>query len=513
MKYYLAHETGDNSLINKPFWGKPIIFVWDVFQLSPVTKPEWIEKFTERYDSWRFFDSTTFKKKELPYDIISLKKNYRQESDSFFWEILDAIRDETISDEHISILNKQVGEADPNVVLLSTHIYRVDDINYKKIAQLPWKEYVYEWQTEWVFPETMKKADNILRVKEWAKVMLVANDASWRWVNGSMWTIKEISEEYINVQIWSEVFPISQEVQENKETLVSSTGGITENILWTYTQFPLKLAYAITIHKSQWMTFDACNLDLCDTFTWWQAYTALSRSRTLSSIKLLSRIEKKNLFFDPPIKNFVQKIMPWKLVQGIDVSDYLQYFSQYTKDNTSYAKSNTQYTKSNTISYERNEKQSKPVGDYELFQMLRNLRSSIAQGIWMPAYIVFPDSVLNDLVKHKPKDKREMLRIKWIKQVKFDKYGEQFLTEIRKSTGNSYIEKTQTPPDIQEEKDNYMDRMKKIYPNAYTPRTAADDEKLTKLFDKWMKIKDLVMVFERNRWWIKARLKRLWLEK
>ena len=493
MKYYLAHETGDKNLINKPFWGKPIIFVWDVFQLSPVTKPEWIEKFAENYESGRFFDSTTFKKKELPYNIINLKKNYRQESDTFFWEILDAIRDETISDEHISILNKQVGEADPDVVLLSTHIYRVDDINHKKIAQLPWKEYVYEGQTEWIFPETMKKADNILRVKEWAKVMLVANDVSWRRVNWSMWMVKNISEDCINIQIWTEVFPISQEVQENKETIVSSKWAITENILWTYTQFPLKLAYAITIHKSQWMTFDACNLDLSDTFTWWQAYTALSRSRTLSGIKLLSRIEKKNLFFDPPIKNFVQEVMPWKIVQGIDVSDYLKYFSQYTKDNTSYATKDISYTKGNAVNYERNKIQSEPVEDDELFQILRDLRSSIAQDTWMPAYIVFPNSVLQDLVKHKPRNKQEMLRIKWIKQMKFDKYGEQFLTKIMESTKPNNIGSNQDIPDIQ----NKTIMEKDIAMNQWKSRKK-DEDRLFSLFQKWLSPEELGSIFSRT---------------
>lgn len=325
MKYYLAKESGDDTLINKPFGGKPVIFVGDVFQLPPVSTPERKVKFWQKYQSERFFDSTTFQKK-LSYTTIELKKNYRQGDDKYFWEILDAIRNETISEEHITKLNQQIGEAGIDTILLSTHRGKVDDINIKKILQLPGQEYMYQWLTDGFFPDSMKKTDTILRLKKWAKVMMVTNDVFGKWINGSMGTIQDLWEDYIDVKIGREVIMVWSESWANKEIIVSSKGKITESILWTYDQFPLKLAYAITVHKSQWMTFDACNLDLYNTFTWGQAYTALSRSKTLSGITLLNKIEKKHLFFHPSIKPFIQSIVPAASLKSKEITDYISQF-------------------------------------------------------------------------------------------------------------------------------------------------------------------------------------------
>lgn len=325
MKYYLAKETGDESLIKKPFGGKQVIVVGDVFQLPPVSTQEWKQKFGETYESERFFDSTTFKKK-LTYTTIELKKNYRQGEDKYFWEILDAIRNETISEEHIAKLNSQIGTAAIDTILLSTHRGKVDEINIKKIAQLPGKEYIYEWWTDGFFPDTMKKADPILRLKKWAKVMMLTNDVFGKWINGSMGTINDLGEEYVDVQIGKEVVTVTSESRYNKEITVSSRGKITEDILGTYDQYPLKLAYAITVHKSQWMTFDACNLDLYNTFTGWQAYTALSRSKTLAGITLLNRIEKRHLFFHPSIKLFIKNTVASSPIPQKDLTDYLNRF-------------------------------------------------------------------------------------------------------------------------------------------------------------------------------------------
>lgn len=296
------------ALENKePFWGKPVIFVWDIFQLPPVCTQDRKLKFRCHYDSERFFDSFTFQ--DLQYNIIELKQNYRQKDDAFFWEILDAIRSETISEQHLSILNNQLWELDSDTILLSTHRNKVDQVNNTKISELPWEEYFYQGDTEWTFPEGMKKADNILRLKVWAKVMMITNDILWQWINWSMWTIKDLKEDFIEVQIGTETFTVDQEERANKEITISSKWKIKENILWSFKQFPLKLAYSITVHKSQGMTFDACNLDLCNTFTGGQAYTALSRSKTLSGIKLLNIIERKHLFFHPAIKRFIQNNM------------------------------------------------------------------------------------------------------------------------------------------------------------------------------------------------------------
>ncbi|MCF7835372.1 AAA family ATPase [Candidatus Gracilibacteria bacterium] len=308
MSYNIAKQSKDPSLAKKSFGGKPVIFVGDVFQLPPVSNPAWKQKFADKYESERFFDSLTFKNK-LDYDIIELKKNYRQEHDEFFGAILDAIRNEDISDFHLSIINKQLGDVDGDAILLSTHRNKVDTVNNKKLFELEGEEYLYHGETQGKFPEGMKKADDILRLKKGAKVMMITNDMSARRINGSMGFIKGLGEDFIDVEIGNDIVSVLPEVRYNKEVTITDKGIVQEDILGTYSQFPLKLAYSITIHKSQGMTFDTCTLDLYGTFTGGQAYTALSRSRTLAGIKLLTKIERRHLFFHPAIKKFIQEHM------------------------------------------------------------------------------------------------------------------------------------------------------------------------------------------------------------
>lgn len=157
--------------------------------------------------------------------------------------------------------------------------------------------------------------------------MMVTNDILGKRINGSMGTIQDLGEDYIDVKIGSEIFTLAPEMWINKEITVSGRGKIVENLLGSYEQFPLKLAYAITVHKSQGMTFEACNLDLCNTFTGGQAYTALSRSKTLSGITLLNKIEKRHLFFHPAIKTFTQNIVPANYITQKEITDYITYFN------------------------------------------------------------------------------------------------------------------------------------------------------------------------------------------
>lgn len=312
LRFYLALYTKNTDLTKVPFWWKKMIFVWDVYQLPPVKNEKWIEKFWDVYESERFFDSNVFSKliKKDMWHVVELKQNYRQNSDKIFSEILDKIRECTLSPKQLWLLNSKlsIGDSDDNI-LLSTHRHKVDDENQDKLSKLPWNLYKFEAESDGIFPEYMKRADDILSLKLWAKVMLLTNEPSWCWVNGSIWEVAWFDDEVIYVKINWKVYPIAQYTWENIDTVIDDDGKVIENILGTYTQFPLKLAYAITIHKSQWMTFDSCKLDISNIFAWWQAYTALSRARSLSGISLSWKINQKHLFFDDRIKEFVDKYM------------------------------------------------------------------------------------------------------------------------------------------------------------------------------------------------------------
>lgn len=312
MRFYMAFETKNKDLAKIPFWWKKIIFVWDIYQLPPVKTDKWTEKFSDIYDSEWFFDSNVFTRvveKNL-WKTVELKKNYRQRKDKKFSEILDSIRDGSISEEDISLINlqKNIKSIDENI-LLSTHRYKVDNENSTQLAKLPWDEKIFYSFVDWIYPDYMKRTDDELKLKIWAKVMMLTNEPCWYWVNWSIWTIVSFDDEIIYVKVNWNVYPIWIYTWENKNVNIDNDWNITEKIIWTYTQYPLKLAYAITIHKSQWMTFDNCRLDISNVFTWWQTYTALSRAKSLSWISLSSNIKIKDLFFDTRIKDFVQKYM------------------------------------------------------------------------------------------------------------------------------------------------------------------------------------------------------------
>ncbi len=313
MRFHLALRTKNKELTKLPFWWKKMIFVWDVYQLPPVKTDKWIEKFKDKYDSEWFFDSNVFKKlieKNL-WRSVELKINYRQWTDWKFWEILDSIRSWTINSEGITLLNKQYisWNFNQDYILLSTHRNKVDIENKSKLAWLHWNSKIFYSTVNGDFPSYMKRTDDELELKIWARVMLLTNDPCGYWVNWSVWEIVWFDDEIIYVKVNWNVYPIGQNIWENKVVTIGDDWKIQENIVWYFVQYPLKLAYAITIHKSQWMTFDNCRLDISNVFTWWQAYTALSRAKSLSGISLSWNIKIKDLFFDGRIKDFVQKYM------------------------------------------------------------------------------------------------------------------------------------------------------------------------------------------------------------
>lgn len=312
MRFYLALFTKNKELTKIPFGWKKMIFVGDVYQLPPVKDEKRCEKFWKVYDSERFFDSKVFSKlvNKWLWHVIELQKNYRQRDDKNFSEILDSIRKWTISLDSLQLLNNNSASKKlDDSILLSTHRYKVDNENKMKLDKLPWDPYVFNSFVDGDYPDYKKRADDILELKVWAKVMMLTNESCWYWVNGSIWEIVWFDDEIIFVKINWNVYPIWQYTWENVDSFIDENWKINESVIGTYTQFPVKLAYAITIHKSQWMTFDNCRLDISNVFTWWQAYTALSRARSLSWISLSWKINQKHLFFDVRIKDFVDKYM------------------------------------------------------------------------------------------------------------------------------------------------------------------------------------------------------------
>jgi len=299
----------------KPFGGVQMIFFGDLYQLPPVVKGEAREIFKKGiYKSEYFFDSEAFRSTE--FEFIELEKIFRQQ-DPLFIEILNAIRNRTVTDKHLEILNSRVKKdfhppPDELYVQLTTTNALADQLNRESLELLKGRERKFYGYIEGEFEMSSLPADLELSLKIGAQVMLVNNDPSGRWVNGSIGKVvdfvKEPDVDVILVELATgdvvEVTPYTWELfryyyDRDREVIASETVG-------AFTQYPLILAWAITIHKSQAKTFDRVIIDIGKgTFAHGQVYVALSRCRTLEGIILKKPIQKKHIFMDWRIVRFL----------------------------------------------------------------------------------------------------------------------------------------------------------------------------------------------------------------
>ncbi|MEF3279468.1 MAG: AAA family ATPase [Elusimicrobiota bacterium] len=298
---------------NIPFAGKQMIFIGDLYQLPPVVKSDEKNIFKEKYQSQYFFDSNVFKKIDIRF--VELEKIYRQ-SEKEFITILNKIRNNTIDEHDLNLLNKKVRlpkKGENYLVYLTPLNKTATEINERELHSLNKKIYSFPAYIEGEFNETDYPTDAKLKLCVGAQVMFLNNDKNERWANGTLGKIVdfEISEEgEYSVIVEKEdgdivkVKPYKWEIfkyiydEKNKK--------ITTQTIGSFTQLPLKLAWAITIHKSQGKTFDKVCIDLSSgVFAHGQTYVALSRCRTIEGLYLKTPIKKRHIIMDRKIVHFL----------------------------------------------------------------------------------------------------------------------------------------------------------------------------------------------------------------
>ncbi len=304
----LLREARGNDI---PFGGVQIVMFGDLYQLSPIVGDMELHKyFADNHEGFHFFNAHVWQKAKL--DIYELTNVFRQKDDQNFLRVLDTIRRGGADEETLNVLNERAVSSIPEdgVIILATTNAIVDRINYRRLAQINEKQYEYHAEVSGKMESSWFPADEMLNLKKGAQVMLLKNDPEKRWVNGTIATIHSLDDSQIVVNIDGMKYPVSRYTWSKiRYTYNPSTRRVEEEIISSFTQFPLRLAWAITIHKSQGKTYNSVAIDMgSGAFAHGQTYVALSRCTTLRGLFLKQKLTRDDVIVDSAVVNFMENV-------------------------------------------------------------------------------------------------------------------------------------------------------------------------------------------------------------
>ena len=291
---------------DRPFGGVQLLMIGDAQQLSPVVRESERQYISQVYRSPYFFHSKALQ--QLSYVTIELQKVHRQQ-DQDFVKILNSIRENNPTPDILQALNSRVKayEGDDDVIRLTTHNAQADKVNESKLEALPGDAVTFGADITGEFPENSYPADEVLTLKKGAQVMFIRNDSDAGFYNGKIGKVTDISANGQVTVTDSDGMGIIVEPAEwtnSQYILNDESGEIEQSVVGTFRQLPLRIAWAITIHKSQGLTFDKVIIDAGSAFAFGQVYVALSRCRTLEGISLESPIRMSSIYSDMNVADF-----------------------------------------------------------------------------------------------------------------------------------------------------------------------------------------------------------------
>ncbi len=299
----------------QPFGGIQLLMIGDLQQLAPVIKSDEWTILKNYYETGFFFSSHALKKSD--FVGIELKHIYRQ-SEQDFIDLLNKVRDNKMTADDLHLLNNRFKPnfspaEDEGYITLTTHNYQAKRINEEHLKKLNTKLHRFRCTVQGDFPEYAYPADEILEVKNGAQVMFLKNDASVekRYYNGKIGKVVNIADEQIEVLCPgdTETITVEPDVWENSRYSLNETSGeIDEEIVGKFIQFPLKLAWAITIHKSQGLTFEKAIIDARQSFAHGQVYVALSRCKSLNGLVLSTPLSSQSVINDETVLGFTSNV-------------------------------------------------------------------------------------------------------------------------------------------------------------------------------------------------------------
>lgn len=321
----------------KPFGGVQLLMIGDAQQLSPVVKESERYYMEKVYPSPYFFHSKALSR--LSYVTIELQKVYRQR-DPDFVDILNAVRDNRLTLPLLEKLNARVGArissdddgAEP--IRLTTHNAQADEVNMRKMDELPDAPLQFVAEIEGEFPENSYPAEEVLTLKSGAQVMFLRNDSEGQYYNGKLGRVEDVMEGMVTVSdedgMLINVVPV--EWENSQYSLDDNTGEIRQSVVGVFRQLPLRVAWAITIHKSQGLTFDKVIIDAASAFAFGQVYVALSRCRSLGGISLCTPLSTTAIYSDQHVSEFNALIPPPESVRSALEAEELHFVFDQLRD-------------------------------------------------------------------------------------------------------------------------------------------------------------------------------------
>ncbi|TFV92355.1 helicase [Algoriphagus kandeliae] len=351
----------------EPFGGVQVLLIGDLYQLPPIVKDQDWQILRKFYPSMHFFEAKALQQSGMVY--LELDKIFRQEDDEFI-QVLNHLRENQVTSEDIRLLNRHYRsekeiQSISDCITLTTHNYKANQINSRELQNLSGGSSFYSAEIWGDFPESLFPIPEKLELRVGARIMFIKNDSSGMglYFNGKLATVTSLDEDSINVKMDGErgQFTLRKEIWENKKYVInSSTQELDEEVIGTFSHYPVKLAWAVTVHKSQGLTFDKAIIDVGEAFAPGQVYVALSRLRSLDGLILRSRVQSDLLFSDRAVVDFSISAKAQKRLNElleIHRERYLQKITQETFDFEPFLKELTHFQKDQESSFEFEDEQ------------------------------------------------------------------------------------------------------------------------------------------------------------
>lgn len=412
---------------NKPFGGVQLLMIGDLQQLPPIAHGGEDELLRQYYKTLYFFSSSALK--SMKYSCIELKNVYRQ-TDRHFIDILNHARDCTLTSQDISDLNARYipgfsPKPEDGYIRLMTHNRQVDYVNETELEKLDNKPFTFVAAVTGTFPEESYPTADSLTLKKGAQVMFIKNDPDRRFINGTLGEVKSIDKNSIAVRLAEsgtiiDVEPV--EWQNIRYQFDEESKEISAKQIGRFKQYPLKAAWAITVHKSQGLTFDKAIIDVHAAFSPGQAYVALSRCRTLDGLVLSSPVSASVFMRDNAVDAYMNYIS--RPVEELAFSSCYEYFEYEKKPEPD------EVAPAEKVNADKREVPVE-IPDTALAQELKTWRFERAKEIGKPAFVVFSNAVLAGISHLRPTTLTELMEVPGVGPSKLNAYGEEIVSIVQ----------------------------------------------------------------------------------